>query len=523
MIYELKITLKDVGVPVWRKIQVDGNTTFYNLHRVLQVAFDWDNYHLHSFFADRTNGKRIDGLEITGEQQDDMTNLFGEQVSYKENDEILADWFKLSEDKVTYMYDFGDDWNHEIVLTKTLEPENGGSYPRCTGAKNRAPEEDTRGEVLMGEVDLTHPDEKQLLNDVNALLQNQLQDILTLPDQPSSSDDYWQEVLTKAKEFQKLKPWEVMFDEHIFAVEDPVTQEHIYCSVLGGGDEMFGLAVYIGNDGYRSLMAAMTEDNSNFEFVLNQRSLLMSFEDREDLEKEEYALIKSYDVPFRGRKSWPSFMSYKPGYYPWLMDDEEARLMLLGIERSFEVYEEIMGGLELPDMLFDEEVLVKVPREENGVFIFDNQVVGLEEEENDVGETVAPLAISELELKRVEKLKTMQASIEFSMEYVNMPVQEDPDQRPIFPLLVLAVDRTQGMAIYYNLLTESPDPGVQQSEFVKMIESLEGIPENIMIDHQTARVLEPLFEKVNINVDVYSDLPLIRQVMDMMYEDMRSF
>src|SRR5699024_7013430 len=126
-------------------------------------------------------------------------------------------------------------------------------------------------------------------------------------------------------------------------------KEWIYCSVLGGGGEVFGLAVYIGDEGYTALMGSLSDMPPNFDFIVSQRSLLLSFEDREDLEKDDYRLVKSYDIPFRGRKSWPSFTSYKPGFYPWLMDDEEARLMLLGIERTMEVYQELTEGLEMPD------------------------------------------------------------------------------------------------------------------------------------------------------------------------------
>jgi len=521
MIYEFKVTLKHVGVPVWRKIQIDGNTTFYDLHRVLQVAFDWDNDHLHSFFANKTNGKRVDGLEITGEQHDDATDLFGNRTSFNENDEVLADWFKVPKDKITYVYDFGDDWHHEIVLNKTLEPENGISYPRCIGAKNLAPEDDTRGELLMGEVDLALPDSTHVAEDVNDEIRFQLKDILTSCEQTSPENDIWHDVFLKAKELQKRKPWDIMFDNHIFAVVDPVTEERIYCSVLGGGGEVFGLAVYIGEAGYASIMDALIGEETDFEFVVNQRSLLLSYEDREDLEKEDYKLIKSYDVPFRGRKSWPSFRSYKPGFYPWFMDDEEARLMLLGIEQAIAVHQEIADGLHLPDMLIDEEVLVKVPHEKNGKIVFNNQIVELKETEDDAEESEVPLAVSELELKRIEKLKAaLPVTIEFSMEYMDMPVKNEPDERPVFPQLVLAVDRTQGMAIYYNLLTDGADPVVLQNEFVKMIESLKGIPENVLVDQRTAHVLAPLIEKISLNVEVESDLPFIRQVVNMMHDDL---
>src|SRR5699024_8637957 len=226
-------------------------------------------------------------------------------------------------------------------------------------------------------------------------------------------------------------------------------------------------------------------------------------------------------VPFRGRKSWPSFRSYKPGFYPWFMDDEEARLMLLGIEQAIAVHQEIADGLHLPDMLIDEEVLVKVPHEKNGKIVFNNQIVELKETEDDAEESEVPLAVSELELKRIEKLKAaLPVTIEFSMEYMDMPVQNEPDERPGFAQLVLSVDRTQGMAIYYNLLTDGADPVVLQNEFVKMIESLKGIPENVLVDQRTAHVLAPLIEKISLNVEVESDLPFIRQVVNMMHDDL---
>ncbi|GGJ87162.1 hypothetical protein GCM10007063_07090 [Lentibacillus kapialis] len=525
MIYEFKVSLKHVGVPVWRKIQIDGHATFYDLHRVLQVAFEWFDYHLHSFFVNRTNGERVEQMEITSEDTGDdaFVDLLGDRITRQEKDEVVGDWLKEPYDKVMYVYDFGDDWHHEIVFNKKLKPEKGVSYPRCISAKNLPPEEDSREEVLTGGIDLTATDSKRLVQDVNDNIRFYLKDLLTAYEQPSAEKDSWHDVFVKAKEFQKLKPWEIMFDEHIFAVKDPKTNEWLYCSVLGGAGEMFGLAVYVGDKGYRSLVDTLTSKKPDFDFVINQRSLLLSYEDREDLEKSDYQLIKSYDVKFRGRKSWPSLRSYKPGLYPWFMDDDEARLMLLALEQTIDVYHEIKNGLALPDMLFDEHVMMKVPSEQNGELIFDNQVLELghvEEEEPDE----VPLAVSEVDLKRLEKLNnSLPYTVEFSMDYMDMPVQNNQNERPLFPLLVLGVDRTKGMAIYYNLLTEVSDRVVLQTEFVKMIESLQGIPESIKVDERTEHVLAPLIKEVKLNVEVETELPLIRHVMEMMQDDMMPF
>ncbi|MBN1412133.1 MAG: plasmid pRiA4b ORF-3 family protein, partial [Spirochaetales bacterium] len=57
----------------------------------------------------------------------------------------LADWFSEKNNKVDYTYDFGDDWNHEVVLEKVLPKESGKRYPVCLDGKRACPPEDCGG------------------------------------------------------------------------------------------------------------------------------------------------------------------------------------------------------------------------------------------------------------------------------------------------------------------------------------------------------------------------------------------
>jgi len=57
-------------------------------------------------------------------------------------------WFKKEKDKAFYTYDFGDSWEHEVVLEKVLERDPEAQYPRCTAARRLTPDEDSRGEVI---------------------------------------------------------------------------------------------------------------------------------------------------------------------------------------------------------------------------------------------------------------------------------------------------------------------------------------------------------------------------------------
>lgn len=66
MIYQLKITLKYIKPPIWRRVEVRDSMTFYDLHRIIQNSFDWEDYHLHSFDIKRSAGTSTNHLITIG-------------------------------------------------------------------------------------------------------------------------------------------------------------------------------------------------------------------------------------------------------------------------------------------------------------------------------------------------------------------------------------------------------------------------------------------------------------------------
>ncbi|MGY0692102.1 plasmid pRiA4b ORF-3 family protein [Virgibacillus sp. FSP13] len=516
MILELKVTLRDVGMPVWRKLQVDSRITFEELHNVLQLAFDWTDTHLHSYFVKKTNGVKTDEIEITQDTEIDLDTPIM-QETYQENEEALSDWFKKVNDKVMYIYDFGDDWQHEILLMKKITAEKDTIYPRCVGARNVAPPEDSRMEVIMEEIDLNVTDSKQLVKQINEDLHTELagKHMENLADGKDPEFDLWEDLFLNAKEFHKMKPWNYMDDSQIFAVVDPISKERLFCSVLGSGGETFGLAVYVGKSGYNAFLDIMDGAIDDFDVVLNQRSLLVTFEDREELEKEDYQLIKTYNVPFRGRKTWPEFRSFKPGFVPWFIDDEEARMMNIVLEEAIEVCNEIKAGLEIPNLYEDEQVFAKVPQKADDSYVFESQILSLEGYGADEESSETPLSVSEFDLKRVQKFnKVIPITVEFSMQHLSMPVQDEESGRGVFPLFVVAADHDQGLVFYQNLLTNSSDIGAQQRELINMLSVVEGIPENILMDRKTAITMLPLIEKAQLPVEVTVQLPVVEEVLE---------
>ncbi len=135
MNYIIKATIKGIRPPIWRRLQVDGSLTFAQLHRVLQAAFGWLDYHLYRF--------SFDGIEVVEEDPDfTASELWGEGVRQLDPAETTIESLFESQRRCVYEYDFGDSWEHEIVVERSLPAGGGAPTPVCLdGARHRPPED----------------------------------------------------------------------------------------------------------------------------------------------------------------------------------------------------------------------------------------------------------------------------------------------------------------------------------------------------------------------------------------------
>jgi hypothetical protein len=135
-LFQFKITLIGSNPPIWRRIQVkDG--TLDKLHEHIQTAMGWTNSHLHQFMVDGARYGDPDLLDDDFEEFDaeDSTRTKISKVVPKTNRKF----------RFTYEYDFGDGWEHEIVLEGCPKPEPGTKYPICLEGERACPPEDVGG------------------------------------------------------------------------------------------------------------------------------------------------------------------------------------------------------------------------------------------------------------------------------------------------------------------------------------------------------------------------------------------
>ena len=128
-VISLKVTLRDVRPPIWRRLLVPAGMTLDDLHHAIQAAMGWEDAHLHAFdIAGREYG---DPREVDGAADEARLTVGG----------VL----RSGVSRFSYTYDFGDNWEHSIVIEGERPPVEGQAYPACVAGRRNCPPEDCGG------------------------------------------------------------------------------------------------------------------------------------------------------------------------------------------------------------------------------------------------------------------------------------------------------------------------------------------------------------------------------------------
>ena len=140
----IKATLQGLTPPIWRRVAVPDTLTFWEFHFVLQVLFDWENSHLFEFRAGR--GTPNDFLTGTPPvMPGDEDNMPEWQQDPRRV--TLAEVLSAPQDKLTYVYDFGDNWEHQLVVEAVTPLASNAPVPpaQCLAGRRASPPEDIGG------------------------------------------------------------------------------------------------------------------------------------------------------------------------------------------------------------------------------------------------------------------------------------------------------------------------------------------------------------------------------------------
>jgi hypothetical protein len=127
--YDLKVTLRDVDPPVWRQFRVGGGTSLAALHEILQLVMGWLNYHLYEFAV---GDRRYEAPEEAAAGEDPTSTTL---------DELHLELGS----RFTYLYDWGDEWWHDLEVEAVAPAPDIPHLPVCIAGERACPPEDCGG------------------------------------------------------------------------------------------------------------------------------------------------------------------------------------------------------------------------------------------------------------------------------------------------------------------------------------------------------------------------------------------
>ena len=129
-VYQVKISLKGISPAIWRRILVVPDISLVDFHRIIQTTMGWSNSHLHLF---KNGREEYSPKEFEVEDNKD-SRVFK-----------LNKLLKREKNRILYEYDFGDGWEHIILLEKIVEVDEKEQVPKCLKGKRNCPPEDCGG------------------------------------------------------------------------------------------------------------------------------------------------------------------------------------------------------------------------------------------------------------------------------------------------------------------------------------------------------------------------------------------
>jgi hypothetical protein len=127
---QIKITLDRIKPDIWRRFIVDTSFSLHKLHRSIQTVMGWYDAHLYEFEIQNSH------YSIT----DQNDNFLDYEVLDSKKTKLKSLGLQ-PEDTFNYTYDFGDNWEHTIVIERVLKI-GPVMAPLCLDGERNCPPED---------------------------------------------------------------------------------------------------------------------------------------------------------------------------------------------------------------------------------------------------------------------------------------------------------------------------------------------------------------------------------------------
>lgn len=311
----------------------------------------------------------------------------------------------------------------------------------------------------------------------------------------------WRKLYEAGTKVKEMAPWEWMRETDIFGVQSPDTEEPGFVSVMGMLGEHYAVAVYLGAKGLYDFWELQdTWQHALPERVLEIPQLQASFMNRQELDKQDYDTIKKLGLRFRGKNAWPEFRSLRPGFAPWFLEAEEARLLRYALEQTVDVASRFRDNPSLLNPSDDESYLVRIASKKKGNLTWEDRIMQVPPPEPESIPRVMDVQILE-SLKGMPKTKHR---LEIDVFMFPAPVREK-GTRSFFPYTLLIVEAKSGMVLNADLLQPLPSlnsmRGLIPVKVFGTLIQLGTVPQKISVRSELLfNLLQPVTQELGIKL-----------------------
>lgn len=343
----------------------------------------------------------------------------------------------------------------------------------------------------------------------------------------TSSHEEARELCLLAQQIGALAPWEWMEETDVFGVQHPVTGEIGFVSVLGALGEYRAIAVYQGIEGlhgwldFNSALDLGPQNSDAARLLLETPHLHVSYSDSVLFEKRDRDLLKGVGLKFTGHR--PLFRSSRPGYLPWFVTREEARLLIHTLSQTIIIAERLAEDQDILVFAEDGEnatFLVRVSREQGSELVWEDRVQKI----SLLGPQVVPLAIEPAVLNKLNLIAQSPLEIEADL-FIGPGAVGKRGDRPAALYMLMLADHDSGFIFGVEAMVAEQGLTSMYAEvpnrFANLLLKTQVVPTRLMIrSDRLFELLKPLTQKLNVKLFYADELPAIEEAADAMFEQM---
>ena len=277
-----------------------------------------------------------------------------------------------------------------------------------------------------------------------------------VPDTGKEEVSLYREIYLLADEIREMEPWKEMYETDLFGVKIPGTDRIYFISVMGAEGEYFALAAYKGYQGVGQFMKFQENaDEMPPETILTLPHLMLSFTDREALDREQLEAIKKSGVRFRGRGKWQMLEDIDPGFIPRFPGGEALSDLLVLLEQVAVVVARAKGdtGYLYREGKSQDAILVRTPAGSPGRLKWNDRYETFDPEK---GMIRYKMTYSRETCSEISRLSETPVVLQADLILLPAPVKEQ-GKKGYFPFVLLLVDKETGLIPGMDMLTPQPD------------------------------------------------------------------